>query len=129
MIFAEEPFQVRGLRFAARFGDPECASQQALGNRVAFLRLWASVRERILLAGLEPFWCATSFLRDGRMFYVIYCDLISMAISATAELKIETSRGAVPERELWELATAFGRCPLLCSHMADTTPGLSLGKF
>ena len=82
MIFAEERFQVRGLRFAASFGDPECVSQQALGNRVAFSRLWASVRERILLAGLEPFWCATSFLRDGRMFYVIYWDLISMAISA-----------------------------------------------
>ena len=41
MIFAEEPFQVRGWRFAASFET--------------FWRLRASVRDRRLLLGLEPF--------------------------------------------------------------------------
>ena len=41
MIFARKPFQVRGWRFAASFET--------------FWRLRASVRDRILLLGLEPF--------------------------------------------------------------------------
>ena len=57
-------------------------SSTALRFWVAFSRIRASLRGRILLRALDPFWRATLFLLDGRIFYGIVRDLISMAISA-----------------------------------------------
>ena len=40
---------------------------------------FARVSQQYIIGALDPFWCATLFLRDARIFYGVVFDLISMA--------------------------------------------------
>ena len=93
--------QVSGFRSVAG------VSQQALG------RCQASDQSLREIRALDPFWCATLFLRDARIFYGVVFDLISMASRGLPWRFFWDPRDPRSENGQWELAAAFGRWPVL----------------